>query len=87
MPKLLPLLVVLLAPLFLPIFPPPVVASAPSPDEAAIRAAFARWTDAFDAGRAVAVCDLFSTDLAARFRGVPERAGRWRIFRYLAFDE
>jgi len=73
MPKLVPIviapLVALLAPLLLPLH----AASAPSSDEVAIRAAFARWTDDFNAGRADAVCDLFANDLVARFRGAPER--------------
>ncbi len=46
--------------------------AAPSP-EAAIRAAFAQWTDDFNARRADRVCDLFAKDLVARYRGTPER--------------
>ncbi len=69
MPKLLPILVVLLAALV----PPPVASAASSSDEAAIRAAFARWTDDFNVARTDAVCDLFAKDLVARFRGAPER--------------
>jgi ketosteroid isomerase-like protein len=41
--------------------------------EAEIRAAFARWTDDFNARRADRVCDLFAKDLVARYRGTPER--------------
>ena len=61
MPKLVPLLVVLLAPL--------LAASAPPSGEAQIRDAFARWTDDFNAGRADAVCDLFAKDLVAKPTG------------------
>ena len=38
-----------------------------------IRAALARWTDDFNAGRADAVCDLFAPALIADVRGAPER--------------
>lgn len=41
--------------------------------EAEIRAAFAQWTDDFNAARADRVCDLFAKDLIAIFRGAPER--------------
>jgi len=41
--------------------------------EAEIRAALARWTDAFNARRGDEVCDLFAQDLIARYRGAPER--------------
>ena len=41
--------------------------------EAAIRAALAKWTEDFNAGRAQAVCDLFAPDLRYDFRGFPER--------------
>lgn len=47
-------------------------AAAQSP-EADIRAALAQWTEAFNAGRADAVCDLFSRDLLADVRGIPLR--------------
>jgi steroid delta-isomerase len=48
-------------------------AAAQTSAEADIRAAFAQWTDDFNARRADRVCDLFAKDLAARYRGVPER--------------
>ena len=44
----------------------------PSP-EADIRAAFARWTEDFNAGRKDEVCDLFAKDLQSDYRGVPSR--------------
>lgn len=47
-------------------------AAAQSP-EAEIRAALERWTQAFNAGRADEVCDLFSRDLLADVRGIPLR--------------
>jgi steroid delta-isomerase len=48
-------------------------AIAQPPAEAEIRAALERWTEAFNAGRADEVCDLFAKDLIARYRGAPER--------------
>jgi ketosteroid isomerase-like protein len=41
--------------------------------EADIRAAFAQWTDDFNARRADKVCDLFARSLISQYRGVPER--------------
>jgi steroid delta-isomerase len=41
--------------------------------EAEIRAAFAQWTEDFNAKRADKTCDLFARDLVANYRGVPER--------------
>ncbi len=41
--------------------------------EDAIRATFAQWTKDFNAGKADAVCRLFSPDLRYDFRGYPER--------------
>ena len=41
--------------------------------EADIRAAFARWTEDFNAGRKDEVCDLFAKDLQSDYRGVPSR--------------
>jgi steroid delta-isomerase len=41
--------------------------------DAEIRAAFAQWTEDFNAARADRVCDLFAKDLIANFRGAPER--------------
>jgi steroid delta-isomerase len=41
--------------------------------EAEIRAAFAQWTQDFNARRADQTCDLFAKDLVANYRGVPER--------------
>ena len=40
---------------------------------AEIAAALTQWTADFNAGRADKVCDLFSRDLRADFRGQPER--------------
>jgi ketosteroid isomerase-like protein len=41
--------------------------------EEAIRSTFAQWTKDFNAGRADAVCQLFSPELRYDFRGYPER--------------
>jgi len=41
--------------------------------EAVIRAAFAQWTEDFNAARADKVCGLFAKDLVSNYRGVPER--------------
>jgi ketosteroid isomerase-like protein len=38
-----------------------------------IRSTLEQWTDSFNAGKAAQVCDLFSRDLIADFRGQPER--------------
>lgn len=48
-------------------------ALAQSSAEADIRAAFARWTEDFNARRADKVCDLFAKALISNYRGVPER--------------
>ncbi|MET0868278.1 MAG: nuclear transport factor 2 family protein [Pseudorhodoplanes sp.] len=41
--------------------------------ESDIRAAFAQWTEDFNAARADKICDLFARDLVSNYRGVPER--------------
>lgn len=41
--------------------------------EEAIRAALAKWTADFNAGRTQSICDLFSHDLRYDYRGHPER--------------
>lgn len=51
----------------------PAQAVAQSSAEAEIRAAFAQWTQDFNARRADKTCDLFAKDLVANYRGVPER--------------
>jgi uncharacterized protein (TIGR02246 family) len=38
-----------------------------------IRARLEQWTEDFNAGRADAVCDLFSAEAIANYRGQPER--------------
>ena len=48
-------------------------ASAQSNAESDIRAAFAQWTEDFNAARGEKVCDLFAKDLMSEYRGVPER--------------
>jgi steroid delta-isomerase len=48
-------------------------AAQPADAESAIRAALAKWTEDFNAGRAQTVCDLFSRDLRYDYRGHPER--------------
>lgn len=50
-----------------------VQARAADDAEGAIRAALAKWTEDFNAGREHAVCDLFAPDLRYDFRGYPER--------------
>lgn len=51
--------------------------AAPAPaqntTEADIRAAFAQWTEDFNAARADKVCGLYAKDLVSNYRGVPER--------------
>jgi steroid delta-isomerase len=42
--------------------------------EAAVRAALARWTEAFNAGDGERVCDLFAPDLIATNRGSADRS-------------
>ena len=39
-----------------------------------IRARLEQWTDDFNAGRADAVCDLFSAEAISNYRGQPERS-------------
>lgn len=41
--------------------------------EEEVNAALTKWTRDFNAGKADAVCDLFSSDLKYDFRGYPER--------------
>lgn len=41
--------------------------------ESEIRVRLEAWTEAFNAGEAEAVCDLFAPDLIATYRGQPER--------------
>lgn len=43
---------------------------------AAIRAALAQWTAAFNTRDTAAICDLFSPDLRYDFRGLPEQSYR-----------
>lgn len=53
---------------------PAAAAQANDPvDDTAIRKALTDWTEAFNAGDAGQVCDLFAPDLVASFRGAPER--------------
>lgn len=49
------------------------IAQAPDSAQTAIRAALAKWTDAFNARNVEGVCSLFSTDLRYDYRGFPER--------------
>ena len=42
-------------------------------DAADIRARIEGWTEAFNAGEAEAVCDLFSKEAISTYRGQPER--------------
>jgi len=48
----------------------PPAGAAPADD---IRARLNQWTEDFNAGRAEAVCDLFSKDAISNYRGQPER--------------
>jgi ketosteroid isomerase-like protein len=53
-----------------------VLANAPAAradDADDIRARLELWTDDFNAGRADAVCDLFSKEAISNYRGQPER--------------
>jgi uncharacterized protein (TIGR02246 family) len=50
-----------------------LAAPAGAADADDIRARLAQWTDDFNAGRADAVCDLFSKDAISNYRGQPER--------------
>jgi len=65
----------LLAPILLALtlLAPPVGAGAAGNAEEEIRAALAKWTQDFNAGKADAVCQLFSPELRYDFRGYPER--------------
>jgi uncharacterized protein (TIGR02246 family) len=65
----------LLAPVLiaLTLFAPPVGAAAAQRAEDEIRTALVRWTQDFNAGKADAVCSLFSPQLRYDFRGYPER--------------
>jgi steroid delta-isomerase len=51
---------------------PATIAAAESAEDT-IRATFAQWTKDFNAGKADAVCGLFSPELRYDFRGYPER--------------
>jgi steroid delta-isomerase len=51
----------------------PANAQSDTPDQAAIRAALNRWTDAFNAGNADGTCALFAPDLQADVRGLPRK--------------
>jgi uncharacterized protein (TIGR02246 family) len=57
----------------LALFALPARAAAEASAESEIRAALAKWTADFNAGKAEAVCQLFAPDLAYDFRGYPER--------------
>ena len=48
-------------------------APARADDAADIRGRLEQWTDDFNAGRADAVCDLFSKEAISDYRGQPER--------------
>ena len=50
-----------------------LVAPAWASDVDDIRARLEQWTDAFNAGRKDAVCDLFSAEAISEYRGQPER--------------
>ena len=51
----------------------PARAQSADQPEQAIRAALAKWTDAFNARDAAHICDLFAPDLVYDYRGFPER--------------
>jgi ketosteroid isomerase-like protein len=51
-------------------------AAQPADAESAIRAALAKWTEDFNAGRTQTVCELFSRDLRYDYRGQSERTYR-----------
>jgi len=48
----------------------PTASAAPADD---VRARLEQWTEDFNAGRAEAVCDLFSRQAISNYRGQPER--------------
>jgi ketosteroid isomerase-like protein len=49
------------------------IAQTPDIDQAAIRAALAKWMDDFNKGNVEGACSIFSTDLRYDYRGFPER--------------
>ena len=51
----------------------PIARAADGATEAGVRQAFIRWMEAFNARDSEQVCDLFAPDLAAAYRGVPDR--------------
>ncbi len=55
------------------LFAAPAAQAAAGGAEGAIRSAFEQWTADFNAGKADAVCQLFSPELRYDFRGYPER--------------
>lgn len=59
--------------LALMLFAAPAAQAAADSAEGAIRSAFEQWTADFNAGKADAVCQLFSPELRYDFRGYPER--------------
>jgi steroid delta-isomerase len=59
--------------LALMLFAAPLCAAAETRAEDEIKAALARWTQDFNAGKAEAACALFSPELRYDFRGYPER--------------
>ncbi len=59
--------------LALMLFALPVTAAADDGAETQIRTALSKWTQDFNAGKADAVCQLFSPELRYDFRGYPER--------------
>jgi uncharacterized protein (TIGR02246 family) len=65
----------LLAPMLLALtlFTAPAGAGTAQHAEEEIRARLAKWTQDFNAGKADAVCSLFSPELRYDFRGYPER--------------
>jgi uncharacterized protein (TIGR02246 family) len=65
----------LLAPMLvaLTLFAAPASAAAAQSAEEEVRTALTKWTQDFNAGKADAVCALFSPELRYDFRGYPER--------------
>lgn len=51
----------------------PLGSSVAANDSDDVRARLDQWTEHFNAGRADEVCDLFSREVIATFRGQPER--------------
>jgi ketosteroid isomerase-like protein len=71
----------------LTLFATPLRAAAGTTAQEEIKAALAKWTEDFNAGKADAVCSLFSPELRYDFRGYPERGYRdvcSRLLRSLA---